>query len=37
MEVDSAWHVHEMHQLLYAFEGSVEVESSTDCAIACYI
>jgi len=27
MEVDSPWHVHDMHQLLYAFEGSVEVES----------
>jgi hypothetical protein len=27
MEVDSPWHVHDMHQLLYAFQGSLEVES----------
>lgn len=28
MRVDSDWHFHDMHQLLYAFEGSIEVESS---------
>jgi hypothetical protein len=27
MHVDSGWHYHDMHQLLYAFEGGVEVES----------
>jgi AraC-like DNA-binding protein len=27
LDVDGPWHVHDMHQLLYAFEGSVEVES----------
>jgi len=27
VEVDTLWHAHEMHQLLYAFDGSVEVES----------
>src|SRR5262245_49111259 len=25
-EVDSPWHFHDMHQLLYAFAGSVDVE-----------
>lgn len=28
MSVDSDWHFHDMHQLLYAFEGAVEVESA---------
>jgi len=28
MEVDSGWHFHDMHQLLYAFEGAIEVESA---------
>jgi AraC-like DNA-binding protein/mannose-6-phosphate isomerase-like protein (cupin superfamily) len=28
IDVDAAWHAHDMHQLLYAFEGSVELESS---------
>lgn len=27
-EVDSPWHRHDMHQLLYAIEGSVEVEGA---------
>ncbi len=27
MSVDSGWHYHDMHQLLYAFEGAIEVES----------
>jgi AraC-like DNA-binding protein len=27
LDVDTGWHVHDLHQLLYAFEGSVEVES----------
>jgi AraC-like DNA-binding protein len=27
MHVDSTWHFHDMHQLLYAFEGAIEVES----------
>jgi AraC-like DNA-binding protein len=27
MDVDGPWHFHDMHQLLYAFEGSVQVES----------
>jgi AraC-like DNA-binding protein len=28
MHVDMQWHYHEMHKLLYAFEGATEVESS---------
>ena len=28
MQVDSDWHFHDMHQLLYAFEGAIEVEST---------
>ena len=27
-DVDTHWHAHDMHQLLYAFEGSVELESA---------
>jgi len=27
MRVDKVWHAHDLHQLLYAFEGSVELES----------
>jgi AraC-like DNA-binding protein len=27
MNIDSDWHYHDMHQLLYAFEGAIEVES----------
>ncbi|TAL02455.1 MAG: hypothetical protein EPO08_07145, partial [Rhodospirillaceae bacterium] len=30
-EVASPWHTHDMHQLLYAFEGSVEVEGRSGC------
>jgi AraC-like DNA-binding protein len=28
MHVDLQWHYHDMHKLLYAFEGAIEVESS---------
>lgn len=28
-DVDAPWHHHEMHQLQYAFEGSIEVEDET--------
>ena len=28
MHVDTDWHFHDMHQLLYAFEGAIEVESA---------
>ncbi len=28
MQVDTGWHFHDMHQLLYAFEGAIEVESA---------
>lgn len=28
MHVDTDWHYHDMHQLLYAFEGAIEVESA---------
>jgi AraC-like DNA-binding protein len=28
MQVDSDWHFHDMHQLLYTFEGAIEVESA---------
>jgi AraC-like DNA-binding protein len=28
MHVDTAWHFHDMHQLMYAFEGAIEVESA---------
>jgi AraC-like DNA-binding protein len=28
MHVDLQWHFHDMHKLLYAFEGAIEVESS---------
>ncbi len=28
MHVDTQWHFHEMHKLLYAFEGAIEIESS---------
>lgn len=28
MHVDADWHFHDMHQLLYAFEGAIEVESA---------
>jgi len=28
MHVDTGWHFHDMHQLLYAFEGAIEVESA---------
>jgi AraC-like DNA-binding protein len=28
MHVDLQWHFHEMHKLLYAFEGAIEVEST---------
>lgn len=28
MHVDVQWHYHDMHKLLYAFEGAIEVESS---------
>jgi len=28
MDVDTNWHFHDMHQLLYAFEGAIEVESA---------
>jgi AraC-like DNA-binding protein len=28
MLVDTGWHFHDMHQLLYAFEGAIEVESA---------
>lgn len=27
LDVDSHWHFHDMHQLLFAFEGAIEVES----------
>lgn len=26
MQIDTDWHYHDMHQLLYAFDGSVEIE-----------
>ncbi|TGD74738.1 AraC family transcriptional regulator [Mangrovimicrobium sediminis] len=28
LELDTGWHVHDMHQLQYAFEGSIEVEDA---------
>ena len=28
IHIDMQWHFHEMHKLLYAFEGAIEVESS---------
>jgi AraC-like DNA-binding protein len=28
MSVDTGWHFHDMHQLLYAFEGAIEVQSA---------
>jgi len=28
LDVDLHWHFHEMHKLLYAFEGAIEVEST---------
>jgi AraC-like DNA-binding protein len=28
MHVDTTWHFHDMHQLMYAFEGAIEVESA---------
>ena len=28
MNVDTGWHFHDMHQLLYAFEGAIEVEGA---------
>jgi AraC-like DNA-binding protein len=28
MQVDTGWHCHDMHQLLYAFEGAIEVDSA---------
>jgi AraC-like DNA-binding protein len=42
MDVDGPWHVHDMHQLLYAFEGTVEVESEhsyfmVPCQLAAWI
>jgi AraC-like DNA-binding protein len=42
MNVDGPWHVHDMHQLLYAFEGTVEVESEhsrflVPCQLAAWI
>jgi len=27
LDVDSHWHFHDMHQLIYAFEGALEIES----------
>jgi len=29
LDVDSHWHVHDMHQLVYAFEGALEAEGGT--------
>ncbi|CAN7561653.1 helix-turn-helix transcriptional regulator [Phenylobacterium sp. LjRoot219] len=29
LDVDSHWHFHDMHQLIYAFEGALEIESET--------
>lgn len=29
MQVDTDWHFHDKHQLLYAFEGAIEVESAS--------
>lgn len=29
MQIDTGWHFHDMHQLLYAFDGSVEIEDAT--------
>lgn len=29
LDVDSHWHFHDMHQLIYAFEGALEIESHT--------
>jgi AraC-like DNA-binding protein len=42
LDVDGPWHVHEMHQLLYAFEGTVEVEGEharflVPCQLAAWI
>lgn len=28
MQVDTGWHCHDMHQMLYAFEGAIEVDSA---------
>jgi len=29
MEIETPWHFHDLHQLMYAFEGSVEVEGES--------
>lgn len=29
LDIETPWHFHDLHQLLYAFEGSVEVESES--------
>lgn len=29
MEIETPWHFHDLHQLMYAFEGSVEVEDQS--------
>ncbi|HEY3698888.1 MAG TPA: helix-turn-helix domain-containing protein [Spongiibacteraceae bacterium] len=34
MQVDTHWHAHDMHQLLYAFEGSLDVEDEKTLFVA---
>ncbi len=29
LDIETPWHYHDLHQIIYAFEGSVEVESQT--------